>query len=357
MRVGVIGPTRPDDFADNILHCLPDLGVTAIPLGPAVWRSDQWLVDRAVGAVRQAGGTPDGRFQRSLVRRAAEHALEVVISVDGALLPETVAALRRHGARTCLWFPDPVSNLQRFPFFHAPYDAMFFKDPLLAARLHRVLGLPVHYLPEACNPAWHRPPAEPEPEPGSEPEPDAGSDAGSEPDSTGGAASGRGPRPHIAVAGNMYATRQILISRLLDAGIPVRVYGPPLPRRVADPRLRAAFAGRYVSRHEKARVYRTAAGVLNNMQPSEMHSVNCRLFEAAGCGAAVLCESRPVLADLFELDREVFAFADFDELVERARKLLSDADLARSTGDAAAARAHRDHTYQHRLATLLERVA
>jgi len=343
MRVGVIGPTFPDGFADNVLQCLPDLGVEAVALGPAVWRGDRnLLVKRAVARLRLAGGMPDGRFQRGLVRRAMEQSLDVVISVDGALLPDAVAALRRHGVRTCLWFPDAVSNLLLYQFFHAPYDVMYFKDPLLVERLRATLGLPARHLPEACNPAWHRPPVEPRPAESRTAERDAAPWA---------------VEPHIVVAGNLYTTRQILISRLLDAGVPLRLYGPPLPRAVPDPRLRAIHTGRYVTRYEKARVFRRAAAVLNNLAPSEMHSVNCRLFEAAGCGAAVLCESRPTLPELFETDREVVAFTDFDELVERARKLLSDADLARSIGDAAAARAHRDHTYQRRLAVILEQVA
>ena len=343
MRVGVIGPVFPDDFAENILHCLPDLGVEAVALGPAAWRGGQnVLARRVVARIRLAGGMPDGWFQRALVRRAVEQSLDVVISVDGALRPDAVAALRRHGVRTCLWFPDGVNNLLLYQFFHAPYDVMFFKDPLLVERLRATLGLPARHLPEACNPAWHRPPAEPwEAERGPAP----------------GAVEPHPPEPHIVVAGNLYASRQVLLSRLLDAGIPVRIYGPPLPRMAPDPRLRAIHTGRYVARHEKARVFRRAAAVLNNLAPSEMNSVNCRLFEAAGSGAAVLCEHRPTLPELFEPDREVVVFTDFDELVERARKLLSDADLARSIGDAAAARAHRDHTYQRRLAVILEEVA
>jgi spore maturation protein CgeB len=90
------------------------------------------------------------------------------------------------------------------------------------------------------------------------------------------------------------------------------------------------------------------------MHPAEVTGVNSRLFEAAGCGAAVLTEFRPTLPELFEVGDEVLAFHDFDELVDQATRLLSEQGLTARLGDAAAHRAHRDHTYQRRLDVILE---
>jgi spore maturation protein CgeB len=78
------------------------------------------------------------------------------------------------------------------------------------------------------------------------------------------------------------------------------------------------------------------------------------LFEAAGCGAAVLTEFRPTLPGLFDVGDEVLAFHDFDELVDQAARLLGEAGLTARLGDAAARRAHRDHTYDLRVAEILE---
>jgi spore maturation protein CgeB len=103
-------------------------------------------------------------------------------------------------------------------------------------------------------------------------------------------------------------------------------------------------------------VFRGAAGVLNNLHPGEINGVNARLSEATGCGAAVLCEYRPALPDLFDVGQEVLAFRDFDELVGQATRLLHEADLTARIGDAAARRAHRDHTYERRITALLEKV-
>jgi spore maturation protein CgeB len=93
------------------------------------------------------------------------------------------------------------------------------------------------------------------------------------------------------------------------------------------------------------------------MYPAEIAGVNLRLFEAAGCGAAVLTEFRPTVPDLFAVGDEVLTFRDFDELVDQARRLLDDSGLGAKLGDAAAARAHHSHTYQQRLTVVLEKLS
>ena len=154
----------------------------------------------------------------------------------------------------------------------------------------------------------------------------------------------------------MYPSRVRLLERLIAKGIPLKLYGGPFPRWLGETPVRAAHTGRTVFREEKARVYRSAAGVLNTMHPAEIVGVNLRLFEAAGCGAAVLTEFRPTVPELFDVGQEVLAFHGFDDLVDQASRLLNETGLARSLGDAAARRAHRDHSYDLRVATILEKV-
>ena len=155
----------------------------------------------------------------------------------------------------------------------------------------------------------------------------------------------------------MYPSRVRLLERLIAKGIPLRLYGGGFPRWIGETAARAAHTGRYVAREEKARVFRSAAGVLNTMHPAEVTGVNARLFEAAGCGAAVLTEFRSTVPELFDVGEEVLAFHDFDELLDQATRLLSERGLTARLGDAAAQRAHRDHTYDLRVAAILEKVS
>ena len=326
-RIGVIGPVAPDHFAENVGDALQRLGHVVTQLGPARPRSRGRLAARTAGLARQALPRLDERAQDRIVRAALSADCEIVINVDALLMPSVVTRLRNSGAQVAFWFPDHVGNLGRQLMLLAPYDAIFFKEPWLTDRLRAVLGLPAYYLPQACNPRWHRP------------------------------VIAAGTEPCLVIAGSMYPSRARLLDRLIAKGIPLRLYGSEFPRWIGETTCRAAYTGRYVAREEKAQVFRSAAGVLNTMQLGEINGVNVRLFEAAGCGAAVLTEFRPTVPELFSVGEEVLAFHDFDDLLEQATRLLSEPGLTERLGDAAARRAHRDHTYDVRVAAILEKLS
>ena len=326
-RIGVIGAVAPDFFAENVGDALQRLGHTVTQLGPAHTRGRSQLFDHAAGLARQTLPRLDERSQNRIVRAALGADCEIIINVDSHLVPSVVTRLRSSGARVAFWFPDAVINLGRQLMLLAPYDAIFFKEPFLADRLRAMLGLPVYYLPQACNPRWHRPVAK------------------------------AGTESCLVIAGNMYPSRVRLLDRLIAKGIPLRLYGAGFPRWIGETASRPVHTGRIVTCEEKARVFRSAAGVLNTMHPSEVNGVNSRLFEAAGCGAAVLTEFRSTVPELFAVGKEVLAFHDFDDLVEQATRLLSERGLTTRLGDAAAQRAHRDHTYDLRVTAILEKLS
>ena len=327
MRIGVVGPMGLDYFAENIGDGLRRMGHVVIPLGPAHTQYQARLTRRAVMVARQALPRLDERLQRRIVTTALHAECEVVVNVDARLMPDEVIRLKRGGVRVAFWFPDHVATLGRELMLLAPYDALFFKEPHIVERLQAVLDLPVYYLPEACNPRWHRPFI-----PG-------------------------GTEPYFVIAGTMRPSRVRLIERLMAKGIPLKIYGGAIPRWLGESPMRAAHVGYPIWREEKARIFRSAVGVLNPLYSAEVIGVNARLFEAAGCGAAVLTEFRPSVPELFDIGGEVLAFHDFDELVDNATRLLSETGLTARLGDAAARRARRDHTYDLRLATILEKVS
>lgn len=323
MRIGVIGPTWPDSFAFNIIDALPSMGHDPVPLGSS-YAVGGLYATRASWMIRNALPSVDERAQRRLVRAARDNECEVIINIEQRLLPQVVGQLRRNGAKVALWFPDHLANMGRQLMLLAPYNAIFVKEPHLVDRLRSLQGLPMFYLPEACNVRLHRPLGTP------------------------------GTERHVVIAGNMYPSRIRLLERLMAESIPLRLYGSGFPRWVGHTPLRDVHAGRPIVGAEKARVFRSAAAVLNNLQPAEISGLNCRLFEAAGSGAAVLTEYRPALPELFDIGTEVLAFGDFDELVSQARRLLSEDGLGAKLGDAAALRAHECHSYGKRLAIILD---
>jgi spore maturation protein CgeB len=266
----------------------------------------------------------DEQAQRHIARAALRAGCDTIINIDSRLMPATVNRLKRGGAQVAFWFPDSVVTMGRQLMILAPYDAMFFKEPHVVEYLRNMLGIPVYYLPEACNPRWHRPAIEP------------------------------GTEPYLVIASSQYPSRLRLLERLIAKDIPLRLYGNGFPRWIGETTARSVHTGQYVAREEKARVFRAAAGVLNIMHIAEFTGVNARLFEAAGCGAAVLTEFRETVPELFDVGTEVLTFRDFDELVDQATRLLNEQGLTARLGDAAARRAHRDHTYDVRVARILE---
>ena len=326
MRVGVIGSTGSDLSADNIISGLADMGHDAVSLGP-LYAPHGRFIARVGEIVRDALPNLDERTQRHVAAAARQAGCEIVINVDQRLMPGIVRQLQRNGIKVAMWFPDPVVHMRRQLMLLTPYDAIFFKEPHIVDRVRAVLDKPVFYLPQACNPRWHRPLVTP------------------------------GTEPYLVIAGNMYPSRVQLLERLLAVGIPLKLYGSGFPRWIGETPLRAIHTGRPVYRAEKARIFRSATAVLNTMNPGEVFGVNLRLFEAAGCGAAVLTEFRPTLPDLFAVGDEVLAFRDFDELVENAKRLLQESGLSAKLGDAATARAHESHTYQQRLTVILEKLS
>jgi spore maturation protein CgeB len=317
-----------DRFADNVGDALGRAGHVVTLLGPAHPRHRSRLITGSAMLARKALPCLDDQAQQRIARNALHAGCEVIISLDARLTPHTVTRLRRDGgARVAFWFPDHVSNLGRQQMLLGPYDAIFFKEPHIVDRLRSTLDLPVYYLPQACNPRWHRPLV------------------------------AAGTEPYLVIAGNMYPSRVRLLDRLIEKGIPLRLYGGGFPPWLGDAPARAVHTGRCVFGEDKARVFRSAAGVLNTMHPAEVAGVNSRLFEAAGCGAAVLTEFRPTVPELFDIGDEVLAFRDFDELIDQATRLLTDTGLTAQLGDAAARRAHRDHTYDLRVATILEKLS
>lgn len=323
MRVGVIGPEDADSFADNIVHSARRMGHDARFLGP-VYPGPNTSVGVVGSEVIRKFPKIDARVQQRIITRVERLQPDLVINVQESMLPETVAHIKNLGAKTALWFGDCIKHLGRLQMFVSEYDGLFFKEPWIVRKAVELLNSSAFYLPEACNPEWHTPSTD-------------------EP-----------PEPYVLVVGNLYPWRVRLLERLMECDVDVRIFGTGLPRWLESHAIDQAYENRFITRHEKAREFRRAGIVLNPLHPCEIEGVNCRLFEAAGCGAAVLTEWRSELPKYFETPSEVTSYTGFDSLLEAARWMLENPAEARSRGDAAAKRAHAEHTYGHRLEEMFD---
>lgn len=343
MRVLVVGPQGPDSLADNLLASLRDGGHDA--RGVETWTSGSRLAGSSqasrplpflgpleLHALNELERRPAvaARLQAGVLPAAEEHRPELTVVVDPRLAVPLVPRLRAAagGTPVALWFTDSLRQIGREAHLLGGYDAVFGTDAGLMKRYRELRGLNAHLLPEACNPRWHRPPAG-----------DSPGDGG----------------PAVLVLGSLYTSRFLLLRRLVAAGVEVELRGGHVSRVIPrDAGVEAARRGGMLVRGAKARAFRRAAVVLNDLGSAETTHLNARLFEAAASGAAVLTEWRDGLPDLFDPAREVRAYRTFEELVAGIDEIRIDPAGARDAGDAASARAHAEHTYGHRFATMLE---
>lgn len=266
------------------------------------------------------------RVEMRTARDVLEWSPDLTISNDGGLWPSTVAKIRSGGSPVTLWFPDAIVNVDRQFMFLAPYDRLFFKDPYFVRYCDEVTGLPARFLPEACDPTVHHP---------IEPNDAERSELAAE----------------IALIGNVAPSRVKLLEQLMDYDL--RIWSRIYPRWIDSP-TRDRWTGEFLIGDRKAKAMRSSKIVLNNLHYGEIEGSNCRLFEAAGCGAFQVAEWRKSMDDFFEDGGEIVYYRTADELRKVIDHYLPLEAERREIGDAARVRAHSEHTYELRLTRLIE---
>ena len=173
----------------------------------------------------------------------------------------------------------------------------------------------------------------------------------------------------VYFVGNYHSERQVFMEELLVAldGRPWRMvfegplYDPKRPllwtrTRRDYPHLFRAVTNRRVE-HAHINALTNRSRICLNVLPAQARSaLNVRAYEICGAGGFQVITANEVVGDLFELGREVVAFASIQELVNMLDSYLaSSADQVR---EAIAAAGHRramsEHSFDHRVASLME---
>lgn len=323
MRWLIVGPSFDDSFTENVAVTVRAMGHEArtMPQQAGSRLAKRVLAEGRHLIHRVAPNTPWPE-ERWAVSCSRTWPPDIVLAPTVQLTEEGLVSLRKAGAKAIVaWWGDPPANLSRLGLASRQWDLILFKDRDAVAK-HRLLGLNAHLLHEAMNPIWHRPNAEPRGE-------------------------------EVAIAGNWYGFRQSLVSLLLERGVKVGMYGPS-PPSWSLPEIRAGHRAHYVVKEEKSRVFGSAFACLNTFSHGEGNSLNCRAFEIAGAGGLQVIEFRSAIEACFEPGKEVLPFQSLEELLghlDRARRSPAEATKIRLAG---ARRALAEHTYRHRLETILK---
>lgn len=334
-RVLVIGKFYSEGFALHIAENLELLGHYVRRFEPGLKTARRkgrvWhRIDQIKGVLYSAtDGIPRVRASRiqDLWELVRSESFDFVISAHDFLWPNEVEELKRlTGAKVAMWFPDHMANFGRAFFMNAPYDGLFFKDPYIVHALGGVLESPVFYLPECFSPKRHW-----------LPESEIGDLSGYLCD--------------ITTAGNQHSWRVAVFKHL--AGYDVKLWGSPAPLWMRGSAVKSMHQGRGVYDFEKVRAFRGAKIVLNNLHFGEVWGVNVRCFEAAAAGAFQMVDWRPGIEHLFADGAELVTFKGINDLKEKIDYWLPRDDARRAVGVAAMRRAYAEHTYEHRLNSLL----
>lgn len=279
-----------------------------------------------------------GRFLGTGILAAVEAAKpDLVLAMaqaplDAAILEE----IGRRGALRAFWF---VEDHRLFPYWRdviAGYDHFFgIQQGEFLAEARRLSDGRAAYLPMGADPTEHRPLALT-------------------------AAERAEYAAPVSFLGAGYRNRRIAFRALLDQGL--RIWGTEW--RGAGP-VEAAVQrnGARISTADSVRIFNASEINLNLHSSTWVDGVdpigdfvNPRTFELAAAGAFQLVDERALLPPLFVPGTEVATFTDAGELRDLVRHWLARPDERAMLAAAARRRCLAEHTYRHRMETLLETV-
>ena len=330
MRIFLIGGSNlaPDSMEKHVYEVLGEMGHTvgfcnargAVQVNPTVDRLANFVANNILRE-------PERLSEKRVLRSVSEFQPELIIVLLGSQLsPKTIAKVRKVflGKIVC-WCQDQLTTMGRQYLIGAEYDHVFVKDHYLVEVLGGYAGLNVQYLPEACNPKYHQ----------------MVTLSDTELESY---------RSDICTFGNLYYYRQAILEPLKKYDL--RVYGGKSSWFID--KLGDSFKGYPVYELEKCKALSGATIALNSLHFGEIYGLNVRAFEIAGCGGFQLSTYTPTIQDHFEIGTEIEVFKDRHELLEKVDYFLQHPDKAKAIAEAGHKRAYSEHTYQHRLKTIVE---
>lgn len=330
MRLAVIGPIYSDSFAKCIAHALQDMDHETLSIDPdgGLWGSNI-LKRKSIEMVlfKTCPALESFKWKRAIAE-VKNFEPEIILSAMWDIPTAILEDLKKRPGReplAVMWCPDALTQFRRQYVFVAPWDYLFFKDRYVVDFFREKLQLNAHLLPLACYPKWHRKvalTAEDQKIYGCE----------------------------ITTAGGFYHYRTKFFEHFMQ--YQMKLWGPPPGNYIKSPVLKFA-QGRYVGELEKAKAFNGAAIVLNNMHYAEIMGVNQRVFDACGCGAFQIVDASPVMEDYFIPGKELVCFRNLKELQEVIPYYLNRPQEREEIAQAGYIRAHREHTFQHRLEKML----
>lgn len=274
---------------------------------------------------------------RFLVRIARNFSPNLVIVLKGDSIP--MAALEELRVYTRIpivswWVDDPFrfpESVETYSF----YDHFFIFDRAYIPQLKMAGVRRLTFLPCACDTDTYRPMVV-------------------------SAIDRRRYACDIAFVAGFFSPREQIVEKL--AGLDVAIWGPGWKLPEAQQAIRAvgrkALRGRRLDSRRAGRLYNTAKICINIHHPqSKFNGLNTRSFEVLACGAFQLVDHLPGMCELLLPGEEVVCYESSDHARELTDYYLARPEARAEIGLKGRERVLKEHTYKHRMESLLASVA
>ncbi len=308
------------------------LGHEVVLLDAGTLTLSEKLVLRPLAKLRGRHRFEKTRLNQRVWNAVREFQPDLFFSIFGFdLFPETLASIRKDGVRTaCWWLNDPI-QFERGLSIAPGYDH-FFSNCESSTGRYREAGVNADYLPHAGFISEHRP----------------FSWNGNERSQW---------ESEICFVGDWGPMRQGLLS-MLSKKFDLRIWGPWHKHLSRKDRLWGRVTNGYFTTEDMVRAMSATKIALN------IHSwfgyyefgLNPRTFETPACGALQVCDWKRGLASHFCEGEELVTYRTGDELEGRIRELLQDAPRRERIAAAGHKRVLSEHTYEHRMLKMLQKV-
>ncbi len=259
---------------------------------------------------------------------------DLVLAMAQAPMPlHVLKKFQMQGTKTAMWFVEDHEVLTYWPTFAPYYDifAIIQKEPFIS-KLNEIGQKNVLYLPMAAQPTLHKPLALNQQEL-------------------------RQWGSTVSFMGAGYPNRRRAFHKLIHHDL--KIWGTEWDE---DATLKpyVQLEGRRISSEECVRIFNASKININlhsSVHPERLISkgdfVNPRTFEVAACGAFQLVDKRSLLTEVFEAD-ELSTFTSLQELHEKIDYYLAHPQEREAMAQKAQQRVLAEHTYAHRMQTLLD---
>jgi spore maturation protein CgeB len=317
LRIVFVAPVDDAELAHNALRrrALERLGAVLLHVDP----------ERAGWLARLVRRDLDQRLGAAIEEH---HPDLVIVAGDGMLAADSVDALRRgRRARWIQLLGDELIDAAGASREAMAFDFVFVGASGALRSFDRHGVKHAHYLALGCDPSVHKP------------------------------LSARGPfRANVVFAGAATPRRERFLVELVEFGL--ALWGPGWRKTT----LRDYCRGELPSTEDFVRAYAGATVAVNvhrtgaNDKVGDGTGVNRRTFEIAAIGVPQVVDLRADLARHFEEGSELLVYNTAEELKGQVKRAIQEDTYRERLASGARQHALREHTYMHRMHTMLQTV-